>query len=54
LRALIALGHYPYRLGIQSMHALPPARGAHDLFLNRIRRVLDPHGIIAPGRYEAS
>ena len=53
MRALIALGHYPYRLGIQSMHALPPARGAHDLFLNGIRRVLDPHGIIAPGRYEA-
>jgi 4-cresol dehydrogenase (hydroxylating) len=54
MRALIALGHYPYRLGIQSMHALPPARGAHDLFLNRVRRMLDPYGIIAPGRYEVS
>ena len=54
MRALIALGHYPYRLGIQSMDALPPARGAYDPFINGIRRVLDPHGIIAPGRYETS
>ena len=54
MHAMIALGHYPYRLGIQSMGALPPARGAHDAFVSTIRRALDPHGIVAPGRYETT
>ena len=52
MEALIALGHYPYRLGIQSMRALPPARGAYDAVIGAIRAALDPDEILAPGRYD--
>jgi 4-cresol dehydrogenase (hydroxylating) len=44
--ALLAEGFYPYRLGIQSMSAVAPSP-----LLERIKAVLDPKGILAPGRY---
>lgn len=52
MAALVADGCLPYRLGVQSMAAPPPAEGAYDAVLGRIRRVMDPSGILAPGRYE--
>lgn len=44
-------GFYPYRLGIQSMSGLP----AHDPYselIDRLKRTLDPNGILAPNRYQ--
>lgn len=44
-------GYIPYRLGISSM-----ARGAVESpagqFLRELKEVIDPNGILAPGRYE--
>jgi 4-cresol dehydrogenase (hydroxylating) flavoprotein subunit len=44
-------GYHPYRLGIQSM-----CEGARDAryasVLGRLKSALDPHAILAPGRYE--
>jgi len=51
LHWLIAEGHLPSRLGIQSMRMLPPAADDSDAVLGRIKRAFDPRGVIAPGRY---
>ncbi|MCP4306205.1 MAG: FAD-binding oxidoreductase, partial [bacterium] len=51
MAALVARGHLPYRLGVQSMHAVPQGAGAYARLLNEIRQVVDPCGILAPGRY---
>jgi 4-cresol dehydrogenase (hydroxylating) flavoprotein subunit len=45
-------GYLPYRLGIQSMGALPPARDDSGSVLGRIKQALDPAGVLAPGRYD--
>jgi 4-cresol dehydrogenase (hydroxylating) len=45
-------GHYPYRLGVNSMRLLPKARGDDDAFRRALKRALDPSGILSPGRYE--
>lgn len=45
------LGYLPYRLGVQSMRAMPRSRDDTDAVLARIERAFDPHGVIAPGRY---
>jgi 4-cresol dehydrogenase (hydroxylating) len=45
-------GYLPYRLGIQSMGALPASADDYRKVLKRIKSTLDPTGIIAPGRYE--
>lgn len=45
-------GWLPYRLGIQSMDALPSATDDSAAVLERIKRVFDPAGVIAPGRYD--
>lgn len=52
LRRLIAAGYLPYRLGIQSMGALPPVHDDWDQFLHLLKNALDPHNILAPGRYD--
>jgi 4-cresol dehydrogenase (hydroxylating) len=51
-RALAAGGYLPYRLGLQSMHLLPPTRDDSGRFLSSLKQALDPHRILAPGRYE--
>lgn len=51
--ACIARGYYPYRLGIQSMNQLPRYADATGDVLARIRRALDPAGILGRGIYEA-
>jgi 4-cresol dehydrogenase (hydroxylating) len=52
LTELSAMGCLPFRLGIQSMSALPPSNDDFAAVLRRVRQVLDPHGTIAPGRYD--
>jgi 4-cresol dehydrogenase (hydroxylating) len=45
-------GYIPYRVGNQSMAALDPHGDVFWKVVSRIKRALDPDGIIAPGRYE--
>lgn len=47
---LVRDGYLPYRLGIQSMGALPPAP-EFDRLVGALKKAMDPHGILAPGRY---
>lgn len=51
--ALTTSGYLPYRLGVQSMSRLPPSSDDADAILARIKKVLDPEHIVAPGRYVA-
>jgi 4-cresol dehydrogenase (hydroxylating) len=44
-------GFYPYRLGIQSMGGVQRTDPYSEL-INRLKRTLDPNGILAPNRYE--
>ncbi len=52
LSKLVADGFLPHRLGIQSMNALPKSRDDFDLILHRLKRLLDPALVLAPGRYD--
>jgi 4-cresol dehydrogenase (hydroxylating) len=45
-------GYIPYRVGNQSMAALDPHGDVFWKVVSRIKRALDPDGIISPGRYE--
>ncbi len=45
-------GYIPYRVGIQSMGNLDPHGDVYWRTVAQIKRALDPHGVIAPGRYE--
>jgi 4-cresol dehydrogenase (hydroxylating) len=47
-----AAGYPPFRLGVQSMEALPPPRDDHGALLSRLKKALDPNDILAPGRYD--
>lgn len=48
------LGYLPYRLGSQSMGQLPTALDDRVVTLRRLKRALDPAGVLAPGRYDWS
>jgi 4-cresol dehydrogenase (hydroxylating) flavoprotein subunit len=50
--AVMKAGYIPYRVGNQSMAALDPHGDVFWKVAGRIKRALDPDGIIAPGRYE--
>ncbi len=52
LKAMIQEGYHPYRLGVQSMTALAGAANGYDRVAGRIKDLLDPGHILAPGRYE--
>lgn len=52
LHALTSAGYFPYRLGVQSMHELPLCIDDSSILQQRIKAVLDPNNILAPGRYE--
>lgn len=54
LDKLLAMGCYPYRLPITKMGSLPASDDDHDRVVKRIKDCLDPHGVIAPGRYDGS
>lgn len=44
-------GYHPYRLGVQAMLA-PTDAETYRTVLARLKSVLDPNGVLAPGRYE--
>lgn len=46
-------GYAPYRLGVGSMDFMTRQRPANRRLLRRLEETLDPHGILAPGRYAA-
>ncbi len=52
LSSLSAQGYLPYRLGIQSMHALPAPNDDSGSVIARLKRALDPDDVLAPGRYD--
>lgn len=52
LTRLLAGGYIPYRVGQQSMAALQQGRDCYWDTVRRIKSALDPHGLIAPGRYQ--
>jgi 4-cresol dehydrogenase (hydroxylating) len=49
--SLATLGALPFRLGVDALGALPPSVDDHDAVLARVKRALDPEGVLAPGRY---
>ncbi|MBT4836427.1 MAG: FAD-binding oxidoreductase [Methylococcales bacterium] len=51
LESLQKMGYFPYRLGVQSMNALPDAIDDYDDFLKQLKTALDPNNVISPGRY---
>lgn len=50
-RELSAAGYPPIRLGIQSPEAVPMPEDDTGKVLGGLKAALDPHGILAPGRY---
>ncbi|MDD2711645.1 MAG: FAD-binding oxidoreductase [Simplicispira sp.] len=46
-----AQGWFPYRVGIQAMPQLMGMQDKARTFHERLRHALDPHDILAPGRY---
>jgi 4-cresol dehydrogenase (hydroxylating) len=44
---------YPYRLGLNDLGSLP-ATDADEEVLQALKKLLDPHGILGPGRYISS
>jgi 4-cresol dehydrogenase (hydroxylating) len=48
---LLARGYPPYRLNVNSMHHVAGDDG-YARVLRALKATLDPHGVLAPGRYE--
>ena len=46
-----ASGCFPYRIGVNTMSKLASLQTDSSEFHRRLRKDLDPHDIIAPGRY---
>lgn len=51
MEQLIQAGYYPYRLGIQSMKLFAQSEDSYQDLLKKLKHCLDPHDILAPGRY---
>ena len=51
LATLREAGYLPYRLGLQSMDAIPDSRDDAQSVLETLRNALDPCGVLSPGRY---
>lgn len=49
---LSALGHLPFRLGVQSMGALPEGDATHTHVIKAVKAATDPAGVLAPGLYD--
>lgn len=49
--ATMAAGYMPYRMGIETMDMLDDGQDAFWDLARTLKATLDPHGIIAPGRY---
>lgn len=52
LGQLAQSGHLPQRLALPAMGALPAPRDDFAAVLARLKRALDPLGVLAPGRYD--
>ena len=52
LKLMIDEGYIPYRLGIQSMNSLPASMPAYARFMHDLKHLVDPKGVLAPGRYD--
>jgi len=50
MRGLLAQGHLPYRLGVQSASLMPAPADDSGAVLRRLRSVFDPRGVLAAGR----
>ena len=48
------LGCVPYRYNVRSMQIFDHRHSDHWRVINSLKTCLDPHGIIAPGRYDGS
>ena len=46
-----ANGWFPYRIGVDAMPLLADMQTASSAFHDRLRQALDPHDLMAPGRY---
>ena len=49
--ATLAAGYPPARMAIDGMDRLDPAADSYWQVVRRLKRCLDPDGILAPGRY---
>ena len=54
LTTLTAAGFSPYRLGVQSMRLFDGLAGSSVELLRRLKVMLDPNDILAPGRYDSA
>jgi 4-cresol dehydrogenase (hydroxylating) len=52
MSTLAGAGYPPFRLGIQSLGALPVARDDYAAVMARLKRALDPADVLSPGRYD--
>ncbi len=52
LTKLMDKGYYPYRLSTYAMGKLPKPEAGYAYLMDKIKDAIDPHHIIAPGRYE--
>ncbi|MCY1030335.1 FAD-binding oxidoreductase [Corallococcus sp. BB11-1] len=52
-RELAQAGYFLTRAGLQAQEASPPVRDASSEVVRRLKAVLDPRGILAPGRSES-
>lgn len=52
LTTLHQAGYTSSRIGIQSMQTVTPDQQSHIDFIQRIKNLLDPNDILAPGRYD--
>ena len=51
LRECMKKGYIPYRFGIQSMQEIVNSEDQFWIVVDRIKKILDPKGILSPGRY---
>lgn len=51
LDATICAGYLPARVGLDGMQHLDPAGSSYWKLVRRLKELLDPHQILAPGRY---
>jgi 4-cresol dehydrogenase (hydroxylating) len=49
--AVVAAGFIPYRVGLESMEKLAEGAPTHWEVVHSLKTALDPHGVLAPGRY---
>ena len=52
MKRTIERGYLPYRLGIQSLAAMPGGSASYVRLLRKLKKTLDPNDVIAPGRYD--